>query len=107
MHIFGAVINGSVRVLDVFIGDASQFWKKEKSSQIKCVCEDECNDNCLNRCTWMECDDESCSIGRQCQNRAFADLKERVRTGTKFAEGVEVVKVRPPVPSRTSIHSPY
>lgn len=41
----------------------------------------------------MECDDNSCSVGRNCKNRAFADLKERVKTGTKFAEGVEVFPV--------------
>lgn len=41
----------------------------------------------------MECDDNSCSVGRNCKNRSFADLKERVKTGTKFAEGVEVFPV--------------
>lgn len=60
---------------------------------MKCVCEDVCDEHCLNRCTWMECDDNSCSVGRDCKNRAFADLKERVKTGTKFAEGVEVFPV--------------
>ena len=53
-----------------------------------------CDENCLNMCTWVECDEGNCNVGvERCTNRAFADLKERVKAGTKFAEGVEVVKV--------------
>ncbi|TGZ77997.1 hypothetical protein EX30DRAFT_351354 [Ascodesmis nigricans] len=73
-----------------FIGDASKYWRKENAANIKCVCEDVCEEHCLNRCTWMECDNNNCNVGRHCKNRAFADLRERVKLGTKFAEGVEV-----------------
>lgn len=78
------------------IGDAASHWKKEKASTAKCVCAEDvgCDENCLNMCTWVECDEGNCNVGvERCTNRAFADLKERVKSGTKFAEGVEVVKV--------------
>ncbi|PWW79917.1 hypothetical protein C7212DRAFT_163681 [Tuber magnatum] len=80
---------------NVLIGDASSHWKKEKASTAKCVCAEDvgCDENCLNMCTWVECDEGNCNVGvEHCTNRAFADLKERVKSGTKFAEGVEVVK---------------
>ncbi|KAL7272464.1 hypothetical protein RUND412_004718 [Rhizina undulata] len=82
------------RYSHVLIGDAQLHWKKEKTSIAKCVCtvNEGCNEDCLNRCTWMECDESNCNVGREyCRNRSFADLKERVKEGTKFAEGVEVV----------------
>ncbi|KAI5806885.1 hypothetical protein EDC01DRAFT_608759, partial [Geopyxis carbonaria] len=77
---------------NVFIGDASTYWKKENASNVKCVCTEECNDHCLNRCTWMECDNESCNVGRNCKNRAFADLRDRIKRkkGKDFARGVDV-----------------
>lgn len=84
--------------VDVLVGDASQVWKKEKASMAKCVCTEKkgCDEDCLNRCTWMECDEGNCNVEPQyCSNRAFADLRERVKTGTKFAEGVEVILVVP------------
>ncbi|RPA94355.1 hypothetical protein L873DRAFT_1846676 [Choiromyces venosus 120613-1] len=80
---------------NVLIGDAAFHWKKEKASTAKCVCTEDvgCDENCLNMCTWVECDEGNCNVGvGRCTNRAFADLKERVKSGTKFAEGVEVVK---------------
>ncbi|CAZ80586.1 unnamed protein product [Tuber melanosporum] len=80
---------------NVLIGDAASHWRKEKASTAKCVCAEEvgCDENCLNMCTWVECDEGNCNVGvERCTNRAFADLKERVKSGTKFAEGVEVVK---------------
>lgn len=89
--------------VDVLIGEASQVWKKEKASMAKCVCSEKkgCDEDCLNRCTWMECDEGNCNVEPQyCSNRAFADLKERVKTGTKFAEGVEVILVVPEFPPR-------
>ncbi|KAH0607436.1 uncharacterized protein H6S33_002470 [Morchella sextelata] len=76
---------------NVLIGEASQLWKREKASMAMCVCEEEkgCDEDCLNRCTWVECDEGNCNVPNNCSNRAFADLKERVKQGTKFAEGVE------------------
>jgi hypothetical protein len=81
--------------VDVLIGEASQLWKREKASMAMCVCEEEkgCDEDCLNRCTWVECDEGNCNVPNNCSNRAFADLKERVKQGTKFAEGVEVILV--------------
>lgn len=78
---------------NVLIGEASQLWKREKASMAMCVCEEDkgCDEDCLNRCTWVECDEGNCNQPSKCSNRAFADLKERVKQGTKFAEGVEVI----------------
>lgn len=40
-----------------------------------------------------ECDEHNCNIGAEhCTNRAFADLKERCKTGKKYNIGVEVMK---------------
>lgn len=72
------------------IGDAKLVWKREKPEHSSCVCTDGCNDNCLNRCTYYECDINNCRVGRECGNRQFADLQDRLKSGTKFAEGVEV-----------------
>lgn len=96
--------------VDVLVGDASQVWKKEKASMAKCVCTEKkgCDEDCLNRCTWMECDEGNCNVEPQyCSNRAFADLKERVKTGTKFAEGVEVILVVPTFSFRFPIFLPF
>ncbi|KAF8244652.1 hypothetical protein K440DRAFT_609087 [Wilcoxina mikolae CBS 423.85] len=72
------------------IGDAQQIWRKEKPSTVKCVCTIDCSEQCLNRCTWVECTDNTCNLGRNCKNRSFADLIDRVKTETRFATGVEV-----------------
>ncbi|KAF8538430.1 hypothetical protein BDD12DRAFT_885208 [Trichophaea hybrida] len=72
------------------IGDAQQIWRKEKPSTVKCVCTVDCSEQCLNRCTWVECTDNTCNLGRNCKNRSFADLIDRVKTETRFATGVEV-----------------
>lgn len=41
---------------------------------------------------FYECDDENCAVGRECGNRAFADLQERRKGGNKYEIGVEVIK---------------
>ncbi|KAI5812835.1 hypothetical protein BZA77DRAFT_133501 [Pyronema omphalodes] len=74
------------------IGDAQQIWRKEKPPNVKCVCVKVCDVACLNRCTWVECTDNTCDVGRHCSNRPFADLLDRVKTETRFATGVEVAQ---------------
>ena len=40
-----------------------------------------------------ECNDGNCNIGAaHCQNRAFAQLRERYRNGNKYDIGVEVLQ---------------
>jgi len=86
--------NLHVHYADQLIGDAQQIWRKEKPSTVKCVCTVDCSEQCLNRCTWVECTDNTCNLGRKCKNRSFADLIDRVKTETRFATGVEVALVR-------------
>jgi len=78
--------------VDQLIGDAKYIWKKEGSSNVKCVCTEDCSESCLNRCTWVECTDSNCDLGRNCSNRPFADLMDRVKSGKEFGVGVEVAQ---------------
>lgn len=84
-------------MLDVFVGDARELWRvTDTEPSGKCVCrpEDGCDENCLNRCVYYECDEDNCNIGpEKCQNRPFFALKERVKKKSRFAEGVEIIKV--------------
>lgn len=86
---------------DVFIGDAAAYWKKTKPqehSMCNCTKENGCAEQCLNRFMLYECDDHNCNVGTEhCTNRAFADLKERCKSGEndakkKYSIGVEVTK---------------
>ena len=85
-------------VIDILVGDARDLWKSDAEPTGKCTCalETGCDENCLNRCVYYECNDENCNVGTdRCQNRQFAALKARVMKKTKFAEGVEVIQVCP------------
>lgn len=79
---------------DQLIGDAQQIWKREKPDNAKCICVLHCTDRCHNAACWIECTSKNCNAGRQCGNRSFADLTDRVKKETKFATGVEVALVR-------------
>lgn len=84
------------RFLDILVGDARDLWKSESEPTGKCTCTTRsgCDENCLNRCVYYECNDENCNVGlAHCQNRQFAALKARVVRKSKFAEGVEVIQV--------------
>lgn len=78
------------------MGDAREYWKTESEPTGKCVCKSErgCDEGCLNRCVYYECNNENCNVGvENCQNRQFAALRKRVLKKTRFAEGVEVIQV--------------
>lgn len=79
-----------------FIGDAIGEWKRVKPlPPSKCVCTPSrgCDEHCFNRFMLYECDDSNCAIGRPlCTNRAFGDLKERLKKGNRYDVGVEVTK---------------
>ncbi|MCJ1400107.1 hypothetical protein MMC11_003310 [Xylographa trunciseda] len=52
-----------------------------------------CDENCLNRFMFYECDDTNCNIGTDyCTNRSFEDLRKRCKAGGKYNIGVEVIK---------------
>ncbi|KAI0403579.1 hypothetical protein F4802DRAFT_607993 [Xylaria palmicola] len=80
-----------------FVGDAAAYWKKipHFKDQSKCTCtpEDPCDEACVNRSMFYECDSTNCNVGEKlCQNRAFARLQERTKAGGKYRVGVEVIK---------------
>lgn len=82
---------------NILVGDARDLWKSDAEPTGKCTCalETGCDENCLNRCVYYECNDENCNVGTErCQNRQFAALKARVMKKTKFAEGVEVIQTK-------------
>ena len=44
-----------------------------------CLCTDECDERCLNRAMYYECDDYNCNVGGgKCGNRAFQELPESI-----------------------------
>ncbi|MCJ1395365.1 hypothetical protein MMC18_008249 [Xylographa bjoerkii] len=52
-----------------------------------------CDENCLNRFMFYECDETNCNIGTNyCTNRSFEDLRKRCKAGGKYNIGVEVIK---------------
>lgn len=81
---------------NVFIGDAAEFWRVHKFQEYStCLCRKDvgCDEDCINKMMYYECDDNNCLLtADQCGNRAFAGLKERVKHGNKYDVGVEVLK---------------
>lgn len=84
---------------NTFVGDAAAYWRGNdvslKQFRSLCGCSEAtgCDDDCQNRIMFYECNENNCSLGsKHCGNRAFADLKERVKKGGKYQIGVEVIK---------------
>ena len=81
---------------NVFIGDAAEFWRVHKFQEYStCLCRKDigCDEDCINKMMYYECDDNNCLLtAEQCGNRAFAGLRERVKHGNKYDVGVEVLK---------------
>ncbi|KAJ5288537.1 hypothetical protein N7478_001567 [Penicillium angulare] len=80
---------------NVFVGDAAGEWKANKKLELStCMCEREtgCDENCQNRYMFYECDSGNCSLGSECGNRNFSELKIRTKAGGKYNIGVEVIK---------------
>lgn len=57
-----------------------------------CTADTGCDENCQNRYMFYECDNGNCSLGRDCGNRSFDELKQRAKAGGKYNIGVEVIK---------------
>lgn len=81
---------------NVFVGDAAQSWRVSKfEEQSSCMCKPEtgCDQNCMNRYMYYECDERNCNLpAERCGNRAFDGLRQRVKKGGKYNVGVEVIK---------------
>ncbi|KIY02144.1 uncharacterized protein Z520_02282 [Fonsecaea multimorphosa CBS 102226] len=81
---------------NVFVGDAAQAWRVSKYEEhSSCLCKPEtgCDQNCMNRYMYYECDGRNCNLkAEECGNRAFESLQQRVKKGGKYNIGVEVIK---------------
>ncbi|KIW34757.1 uncharacterized protein PV07_01515 [Cladophialophora immunda] len=81
---------------NVFVGDAAQAWRVSKYEEhSSCLCKPEtgCDQNCINRYMYYECDSRNCNLKTEdCGNRAFENLQRRVKKGGKYNIGVEVIK---------------
>ncbi|KAL9111851.1 MAG: hypothetical protein Q9227_003701 [Pyrenula ochraceoflavens] len=81
---------------NVFVGDAGSFWrtsKKLEHSTCMCTAETGCDEDCQNRFMFYECDSTNCNLPpEKCGNRSFEELRQRVKKGTKYSIGVEVIK---------------
>ncbi|KIW15011.1 hypothetical protein PV08_07798 [Exophiala spinifera] len=81
---------------NVFVGDAAQSWrvsKYEEQSSCLCIPETGCDQDCMNRYMFYECDERNCNLKpEECGNRSFEELRQRVKKGGKFNIGVEVIK---------------
>lgn len=81
---------------NVFVGDAADYWNFSKITEHStCMCTNAsgCGEDCFNRIMFYECDKNNCKLDYDhCRNRAFHQLKERVKLGNKYNIGVEVMK---------------
>ncbi|KAH0847333.1 hypothetical protein AYO21_03755 [Fonsecaea monophora] len=81
---------------NVVVGDAAQTWRVSKYEEhSSCVCKPEtgCDQDCINRYMYYECDPRNCNLkAEDCGNRAFESLQRRVKKGGKYNIGVEVIK---------------
>ncbi|MCJ1312409.1 hypothetical protein MMC25_006083 [Agyrium rufum] len=81
---------------NVFIGDAAKEWKVIKhneASMCACTPDSGCDEDCFNRILFYECDDTNCRVGAQsCTNRAFDELQKRIKHGSRYNVGVDVVQ---------------
>jgi len=90
--------SSSLNLLDVFVGDAAAEWKTAKlkeHSVCMCTAYSGCDENCLNRTMFYECDRYNCKLEPAlCTNRSFEDLRKRCKAakGGKYNIGVEVIK---------------
>ena len=81
---------------NVFVGDSAGEWRVTKQMEYSaCLCSAEtgCDQDCMNRYMYYECDGKNCNLtAEQCGNRAFDDLRKRSKKGGKYNIGVEVIK---------------
>lgn len=79
------------------MGDVGEIWKTFQEDQtITCNCDIKtgCGSNCLNRAVYYECNKNNCALGeRNCGNRPFYELQQRLKLDTPFSRGVELIQV--------------
>ena len=81
---------------NVFVGDAAQVWRHSKPREHStCTCSQEtgCDDHCMNRFMFYECDHRNCNLA-ECSNRSFQSLAQRSKKGGKYNVGVEVIQTQ-------------
>ena len=81
---------------NIFVGDAAQVWRHSKPrehSTCMCTSETGCDDHCMNRFMFYECDEGNCNLP-DCSNRSFQSLAQRTKKGGKYNVGVEVIQTR-------------
>ena len=79
---------------NVFVGDTAEAWrhsKRKEHSTCMCTPESGCNEDCMNRFMFYECDDRNCMVA-DCCNRNFQSLAQRSKKGGKYNIGVEVIQ---------------
>lgn len=67
----------------------------KRAERPECVCRVECDEACLNRAMFYECDDENCALNNpeDCSNRAFQRAAIRYADHKARSCGFEVFKV--------------
>lgn len=81
---------------NVFVGDAAQVWRHSKPREHStCMCTQAkgCDDHCMNRFMFYECDNGNCKLA-ECSNRSFQSLAQRSKKGGKYNVGVEVIQTQ-------------
>lgn len=81
---------------NVFVGDAAQVWRHSKPrehSTCMCIQQTGCDEHCMNRFMFYECDDGNCNLAK-CSNRSFHSLMQRSKKGGKYNVGVEVIQTK-------------
>jgi AWS domain len=68
----------------------------KKAHRPECLCRVECDEACLNRAMFYECDDQNCALedSADCSNRAFQRAAVRYADHNARSCGFEVFDVR-------------
>ena len=83
-------------VLDIHV-DVDPYDKK--ADRPECFCTTECDESCLNRAMFYECDDQNCALDNpaDCSNRTFQQAAIRYADHKARSCGFEVFDVSPPI----------
>lgn len=80
--------------IDIYV-DVDQYDKK--ADRPECLCRVECDEACLNRAMFYECDDQTCALQNpaDCSNRTFQQAAIRYADHKARSCGFEVFNVSP------------
>jgi len=81
-----------IHTIDIHI-DVEPYDKK--ADRPECICQVECDEACLNRAMFYECDDECCALDNRqdCSNRTFQEAAIRYADHNSRSCGFEVFNV--------------